>query len=877
MKYIATFGAFCLSASVFSFEAHAQSDAYIKDTSADIGVEPYTGSGPVYLSPDIWVRNEPDVNFSPHPFPTAAPTWTPAPHENPEYRDSKTSRPNYVYVRIHNRGAAATTGTERLRLYQAKAGTGLSWPAAWVDNMANACGGDLLHGIEVTKPRENALTVSQTEFNRYVDAVTAISTDTTLQYSDGVQYWQKQQSVHVDPGNPEHGNPSFLPWHREMINRYEERLKEHDPLVKLLYWDWTESLEDLIDRGFIGVSSGSFTFGGVNLSRNVGQQSCTFDTDATLLSATYDDYGAFAPRVENWQRNHDCGHVYIGGNTGSAGQMSSTATATQDPIFFAHHANVDRTWATWQREDADPDLLDPVAVFGANSSNADINSTMSPWDGNTITLPWTGASVTNKTSKDRSVVYPPIYDTAPLNIPVLQPGESVVVEIPWFPPNVNSFNCAGDAGHFCLLARIETETNAPFGMTFPEGTSVGTNTRNNNNIAWKNLTIVDDEIEPLFFISGTSVHNFFIEDVFFNLRLVDRTSKRRFVLNEFADIGLVLPEEILKRVLATKDSIRDMKLTEMKGLKQPVLQITGKNPGLQLVMKPDERFTVQFVVRLRDEKMHKVLLEEPFHFDIEQTLNAPMEFFGVKDRNAREVGGVRFTLDFAQILRNKEKKEEGIRLADFTIILQNDLIEKRADMSKVIETSTHLSPREPVVLTVRNQPDNKLMRSLSVTVDGREMLRDGNKSIEGEILSFRRPGLHRIVVEGISEEGESIRQEQRILVSENIPPSVVITVPSKMAMAKVGETVVITAAATAAFERSVKEMTFHVKEGSSLIGGLNLVRSETYPALERAEGDGPHQFKFVGEKPGMYMLQVGATDDKGIIGGSSHLMIQVVE
>lgn len=55
---------------------------------------------------------------------------------------------------------------------------------------------------------------------------------------------------------------------------------------------------------------------------------------------------------------------------------------------------------------------------------------------------------------------------------------SKVLEYEWTPT-------AG--GHFCLLARLESPDDP---MTFTEGTNVNVNTRNNNNIAWKNVTVV---------------------------------------------------------------------------------------------------------------------------------------------------------------------------------------------------------------------------------------------------------------------------------------------------------------------------------------------------------------------------------------------------
>ena len=109
-----------------------------------------------------------------------------------------------------------------------------------------------------------------------------------------------------------------------------------------------------------------------------------------------------------------------------------------------------------------------------------------------------GYYVVAKLPTDPSVVSPPIYDTAPLTIPVLQPGQAVVIQIPWYPPNPDNFTSFGsDKGHFCLLARIETSTTAPFGMDFPETTDINSNTKNNNKIVWKNVTVVDDIPGPM--------------------------------------------------------------------------------------------------------------------------------------------------------------------------------------------------------------------------------------------------------------------------------------------------------------------------------------------------------------------------------------------
>lgn len=874
--------------------AWAASDLYIRDTLTDGGSEPYTGPGPLYLSPDIWVRNEPDPNFDPRPFSMASPPWTPQVHQNPEYRNPKTSGPNYVYVRIHNRGDQQSLGTERLRLYEAKASTGLTWPANWVDNEAMICGADQVVGIEITKPRRNAKSVSGAERDAYRDALVKIASDPAYRYSDMVQYFRKQNAVHQMP-NPEHGNPAFLPWHREMMNRYEQLLREADPLVTLLYWDFTEdprtgtNLFTAGTTGFMGASSGTVgapltALQPPTLSRNVGgtaTQSGIVVCSGTLFTsdATFNAMGNYSTvsRAIEGAPNHDCAHGYIGGYTASAGQISSLATAAQDPFFFMLHANVDRQWANWQRQNANPDRLDPVSVYGTDSSNARIDATMNPWNGSG-TPPWNGAgAATNKTSKDRSIVFPPIYDTAPLNIPRLQPGQSVVIEIPWYPPNANNFNCSGDAGHFCLLARIETSVTSPFGMTSLEGANVETNTRNNNNIAWKNVTIVDNIVDPspLMLVTGTTIRNMFDRRAIFEISLNDRTEKNRFLLPEFAQVALGLPEEILKRLRAEDSRMTDLRFFEDKKNKRLLLEVVGKEPRFTLTMKPGESFTAEFVVRLRDDKIPRALLQEPFHYDIEQRIDLPRDYPDGR-KAEREAGGVRNTFDFAQILKNRDR-EKQVKITD----LKLNLLIKGSDPAREgaePATGPHLSVGEPLIIDVRRVGDpGAALRLLSLEVDGAEVATAKRANLLQHTLQFDKPGVHSIVTRGIDENGEVTEQRSRILVSENIPPNVLILSPEQGVTFKLGQAVEVEVRASAAFQRKVETVSLYVKDDDTFVSGLNLVLSPNYKPVAAAKGPGPHKLRFTPKRPGHLMLQVGAVDDLGITGVSGHTMIMVTE
>jgi hypothetical protein len=101
-----------------------------------------------------------------------------------------------------------------------------------------------------------------------------------------------------------------------------------------------------------------------------------------------------------------------------------------------------------------------------------------PWDGTVIVPALMGDSIGNQPTGN------------------IAGGEFVILEFPWYPPNPADYSSFGaDKSHFCLLSRIETSATSPFGMTFPEGPGLSTNVRNNNNIVWKNITVVDEVTE----------------------------------------------------------------------------------------------------------------------------------------------------------------------------------------------------------------------------------------------------------------------------------------------------------------------------------------------------------------------------------------------
>jgi hypothetical protein len=593
---------------------------YMQDTPSDNGT---LGSrlGVLYESPDIWVQNNPiadtsagqDAGYSPAPYANASPPmWLTAANQmnqQPLYRDPLKSQPNYVYVRIHNKSLTqSSTGTEQLRVYWSVAAAGLSWSNNFVDYMDNICGSQTVYGMEITKPRVDITKASPTDLANYLDAINKLATQTiALQTSGNYNnyYWFLQNEEHYQAvtggwsGLPNitisgqtvsqgensgpcantlplppcyfsaHYSDAFLPWHREYLNRYEMLLRQFDPTVTLLYWNWTTDPNGAFSSTITSVIGGFGSVGSAadlglpwndttkliysiytgslnnppspylgtvygfpnNVGRQTGVENSTGDSDSTLVnlnSPTTDPtaFSDFASLIEGrapgntGQNTHNNEHPYIGGN----GNMSDLDLAAQDPFFFLLHANVDKLWSEWQRNDVNatpPNTApyDPSLVTDSNTGDAvalaytgtgmNMGGAMYPWNGfvaNGSTGsqpgdrlgPYAVGGIYNSsvTANDHSIVFPPVYDNAPLTIPVLAPGQSVVIEIPWYPPNPENYASCLNSGqlHVCLLARIITAGPNEDGMDTTEETSgndLGYNVQNNTRIAWHNEEVID--------------------------------------------------------------------------------------------------------------------------------------------------------------------------------------------------------------------------------------------------------------------------------------------------------------------------------------------------------------------------------------------------
>ena len=164
--------------------------------------------------------------------------------------------------------------------------------------------------------------------------------------------------IHSNAIHQMHGNPRFLPWHRVYLVRMEELLMAVDPTVCIPYWKSSE--EQAFPSWLLGFTpTVNLASGPHTVVRNIGAFATLPTAAAVTTVLANGTFNTFAPAVEGV---HNSGHVWVGGT------MLSIATAPADPVFWMHHAEIDRLWSVWQGAHA-----------GQNPPLAGASAIMDPW------------------------------------------------------------------------------------------------------------------------------------------------------------------------------------------------------------------------------------------------------------------------------------------------------------------------------------------------------------------------------------------------------------------------------------------------------------------------------------------------------------------
>jgi tyrosinase len=172
---------------------------------------------------------------------------------------------------------------------------------------------------------------------------------------------------HVKNAPAMHNNPSFLPMHRLMLAELEDELIKLEPsLIAIPYWDWTldaraPALSPIWDQFGRPVKDRCLDNGAfANWQCIVNEPHCltrgfTYGDrrlsplpDAQVMGElvrNVDDFVQFSRRLEYGA--HATVHIVLGAEASDFSSM----TSPNDPVFFLHHANIDRMYNAWQNTD----------------------------------------------------------------------------------------------------------------------------------------------------------------------------------------------------------------------------------------------------------------------------------------------------------------------------------------------------------------------------------------------------------------------------------------------------------------------------------------------------------------------------------------------
>lgn len=212
--------------------------------------------------------------------------------------------------------------------------------------------------------RKNQAKLAKREWDAFMDALNATMRNgaEAPRYRDFVKVHEDamtgagmhQWGVHSMDGMV---GRNFLAWHRWYLVKFERRLQEEDQTVTLPYWDWMadQRLPQQLNRRAL--------LQRWNVDRSWDKPELPTKTE--LRDATKRErFRAFQRRLE-WVHND----VHV-----AAGGTMATASSPADPLFWLHHANVDRLWARWQerhprqRPGNGSEQLEPPPIFGKQVS-----------------------------------------------------------------------------------------------------------------------------------------------------------------------------------------------------------------------------------------------------------------------------------------------------------------------------------------------------------------------------------------------------------------------------------------------------------------------------------------------------------------------------
>jgi len=223
------------------------------------------------------------------------------------------------------------------------------------------------------RPRRPASTLTTAETQKLRDAYMAMRALDTSDPNDP-RGFARQAEVHCwncGHGTQVHGSWRFFAWHRAYLYFHEQILGAlvNDAEFRLPYWDWDNAAHRRIPPAYTNPGNNSNSLW--NPSRVLGPTQDVPDEDVgelvmngVMTLGTFAEFGGTAALPGSPEGiPHGAVHIDVGGD------MGFFDSAANDPVFYAHHSNVDKLWSDWNRSDvnhtnpSDPAFRDLMFTF----------------------------------------------------------------------------------------------------------------------------------------------------------------------------------------------------------------------------------------------------------------------------------------------------------------------------------------------------------------------------------------------------------------------------------------------------------------------------------------------------------------------------------
>lgn len=189
--------------------------------------------------------------------------------------------------------------------------------------------------------RKSAATLTAAEQKVFKSAITKAIADGT---------YARLVAIHADMTHDMHtmsgmhgsaGTMRFLPWHRVFLVKFEQSMRAFEPDFFLPHWRWMGQKD-------IPTWLKSFKPGGVKRDPGGDPQAPWLPTQKQIAESVMSQtsYRPFTLALEGAKPfgAHNLVHVWFHGT------MSVVPTAPRDPMFWMHHAEIDRIWAIWAKQ-----------------------------------------------------------------------------------------------------------------------------------------------------------------------------------------------------------------------------------------------------------------------------------------------------------------------------------------------------------------------------------------------------------------------------------------------------------------------------------------------------------------------------------------------